>query len=430
MGNHGVNVLPRKILGSTKRRQPYPSHMNLGRNTTPQSDLCIDLCIRDPYLTTYPSGRMDMGQGVLPVPREFEEMYRNETSNIYVFSGGDHSFEIRDKLDLEFKHAPLNNPMLELDVEAKNELSQHMTMVYMMGFFNDDTDFAFYYRGLKNIQAFMGGTFTSAAYRGPCFATPVVVHTGKDILQGTGLEVSQFNKVNRTETKGARWRYLYETARIVWEKLAFDEEKKKLIDALEDRGEAAQRDDEEEEEEERRWREDEQRKVEARKREATDGADGPQRMLMEQRHRLELELLIRKHANEVMDMVKRHEREKVEEGETAKKGQEGRRDTVLDALVKRVVRDKERLDGREGVLDDVESVATPKLESPKSPPDWRLSPPATPRPGFRSLPRAEAGYQEQDGQGAPNAGESKENMDDYERLDGDDPDMEEAPDEA
>lgn len=67
-------------------------------------------------------------------------------------------------------------------------------------------DFALYIKGLKNMTEFSKGTFSKKAYDGACFATPVIGYDLEDIFDDANVSASRFETVNRTETKGLRWR--------------------------------------------------------------------------------------------------------------------------------------------------------------------------------------------------------------------------------
>lgn len=82
-------------------------------------------------------------------------------------------------------------------------------------------------------------TFTGRAYDRPCFATPLHASSFEYLVNETdGLNCTQSQVVNRTETKGIRWMFLYKSAVNAWQKLAFNEVKhlaiQKKLDAMSD----------------------------------------------------------------------------------------------------------------------------------------------------------------------------------------------------
>ncbi|KAF2255441.1 hypothetical protein BU26DRAFT_515156 [Trematosphaeria pertusa] len=71
----------------------------------------------------------------------------------------------------------------------------------------------------------MAGTFSGKPYDSPCFATPCTVFNAQELFNSAGLDSIQFGRVDKKETKGLRWKYLYESAVKAWEKLEFDYDK-------------------------------------------------------------------------------------------------------------------------------------------------------------------------------------------------------------
>lgn len=118
----------------------------------------------------------------------------------------------------------LKNPNYDSDVDQKFEYRTQLLVVYINGFFTDDVDLALYIRGQKAMSAFLGGTFTKASYQGACFTTPVLSMTRRQIFEGSG-KCDRYEKVDRKETKGLRWKYLYNSARAAWDSIQFDVER-------------------------------------------------------------------------------------------------------------------------------------------------------------------------------------------------------------
>jgi hypothetical protein len=68
-------------------------------------------------------------------------------------------------------------------------------------------------------------TFSGRAYEDPCFATPLQAFTFKKLVESPGLDCVQMERVNKTETRGLRWAYLYKSAVNAWDRLIYDEQK-------------------------------------------------------------------------------------------------------------------------------------------------------------------------------------------------------------
>lgn len=110
-------------------------------------------------------------------------------------------------------------------------MANHVTLVFITGFFDDHCDFAFYVRGTKNTSSFLAGTFGKKCWDGPSFATPLIVYNAREVFTGSGIHANKFEKVTRHDTKGIRWKYLYESAVAAWDALEFDWGKHRDIEA-------------------------------------------------------------------------------------------------------------------------------------------------------------------------------------------------------
>ncbi|KAF2794965.1 hypothetical protein K505DRAFT_303040 [Melanomma pulvis-pyrius CBS 109.77] len=177
---------------------------------------------------------MELDLGIPPEPKEFGVLF-DSTSNIIIFSGSDPHFHLRHRLGLEFDDTPLRNPELARDTDGQRDLTQNITLIYITRFFTDRVDFALYIKGIKNMTEFSKGTFSKKAYVGPCFATPVMGYECEDLFNDAKLITTRLDTVSRTETKGLRWRYYYETARRAWDMLEFDWEKFRERQRMEER---------------------------------------------------------------------------------------------------------------------------------------------------------------------------------------------------
>jgi hypothetical protein len=76
---------------------------------------------------------------------------------------------------------------------------------------------------------FLRLTFSGRSYEDPCFATPLQAFTFNKLVDSPGMDCVQVERVNKTETRGLRWAYLYKTAVNAWDRLEFDEEKYNAI---------------------------------------------------------------------------------------------------------------------------------------------------------------------------------------------------------
>lgn len=144
-------------------------------------------------------------------------------------SGSDQESEIRIKLELEWESVPLVNNRLLEDIEGRTDITSRLTLVYIAGFFTDGCDFLYYVKGGVNMSRFLLGTFSGKPYDKPCFATPAIVFDVDELVNSIGVDTFKLERVSKNESKGIRWKYLYESAVKAWEKLSWDEEKLEAI---------------------------------------------------------------------------------------------------------------------------------------------------------------------------------------------------------
>lgn len=122
------------------------------------------------------------------------------------------------RLMVERRWAPYRVP--EFAIPA-----MHACLVHISSFTNDGIDIA-YYISQENLEKFLSGTFGMQAYGGPVFLTPIGFSSKETLVQLAGrITVSDAQlRVRKHDVRmeTVRWRYLYETGRLQWAKLAFD----------------------------------------------------------------------------------------------------------------------------------------------------------------------------------------------------------------
>ena len=119
-----------------------------------------------------------------------------------------------DPLDEEFEQLPYKHsdgPDLAMDGECRATI-----IVCVTDFFEDGRDFAYYISRQEDIGAFIAGINGMQAYGGPLVATPIFI-VDHDQLRKSHRLVGKQSSVDL-----ARWKYLYETARIAWSRLIID----------------------------------------------------------------------------------------------------------------------------------------------------------------------------------------------------------------
>lgn len=138
----------------------------------------------------------------------------------------DSTFEILTKLHLEWLHVPYFNPDCDAHPQENRGSDRKACIVYIQHFTTDGLDFAYYICGAANLTKFLAGTFGMQAYGGPLFGTPIVLHSKEDLLSGNNVfrHEKGGSRVCKhgPQTERLRWRYLFETARLVWSKMEFN----------------------------------------------------------------------------------------------------------------------------------------------------------------------------------------------------------------
>ncbi|KAH4908371.1 hypothetical protein HBI80_057420 [Parastagonospora nodorum] len=120
-------------------------------------------------------------------------------------------------LDEEFEQLPYKNsdgPDLAMDEECRATI-----IVYITDLFDDGRDFAYYIPSQEDISTFNSGMNGMQAYGGPLVATPIFI--------GDHVKLRKSHKLvgKQSSMDVARWKYLYETARVAWSRLVIDPEK-------------------------------------------------------------------------------------------------------------------------------------------------------------------------------------------------------------
>jgi hypothetical protein len=120
-------------------------------------------------------------------------------------------------LDEEFEQLPYKNsdgPDLALAEECRATI-----IVYITDLFDDGRDFAYYIPSQEDVSIFNAGMNGMQAYGGPLVATPIFI--------GDHVKLRKSHKLigKQSSMDVARWKYLYETARVAWSRLIIDPEK-------------------------------------------------------------------------------------------------------------------------------------------------------------------------------------------------------------
>ncbi|KAJ4370600.1 hypothetical protein N0V83_005121 [Neocucurbitaria cava] len=133
--------------------------------------------------------------------------------------------EILEKLHEEWDHIPFYNDVCDAHDQEEYRGDMLAYMVYIQHFTTDGLNFAYYIRGGANIAKFCAGAFGMQVYSGPIFGTPVVLNGRKIMLSGHAdlKDQHDFTRVRKhgPQTEKVKWRYMLETARLLWNTMEF-----------------------------------------------------------------------------------------------------------------------------------------------------------------------------------------------------------------
>jgi hypothetical protein len=137
-------------------------------------------------------------------------------------SHDDRNSKIQNKFDIALHRTPWRNSVCERDMAVQPRESDPIVFVYIHEFFTNNSDFAYYVRGVENTLRLLHGVYGVQAYDGPVYATPV---SSWDALvsenDGDMLNLERVGK-NISQVESLKWRYLFETGKLAWTKMEFD----------------------------------------------------------------------------------------------------------------------------------------------------------------------------------------------------------------
>jgi hypothetical protein len=150
-------------------------------------------------------------------------------------SAYDHDFKIEQRLQAIFaEEVPFKNTQYDENPESQYDTNNGICYVYISNFFTDRTNLVYYIKGTQNVTRFIGGSFGMQAYDGPMLCT-VNSYQNSYILKFTNVDKIQEEKVIKDDIPMGRlrWQYLFETGRLAWSKMEFDENKATQVKEME-----------------------------------------------------------------------------------------------------------------------------------------------------------------------------------------------------
>lgn len=144
----------------------------------------------------------------------------------------DPNLEIIGPIDDEIDELPYHVDGRTTRPDFKLEEGEPVVVVWIEGFFTDGLDFAYYVIGRQYLASFTMGTFNSPAYSGPTIASPIK-HFNSELLPRKRTRHGASGIVRRSHgpTGNVKWKYLFETARLAWNRLLIDPEKVRSLRA-------------------------------------------------------------------------------------------------------------------------------------------------------------------------------------------------------
>jgi hypothetical protein len=144
----------------------------------------------------------------------------------------DPNLEIIGSIDDEIDELPYHVDGRTARPDFKLERGEPVAVVWIECFFTDGLDFAYYVIGRQYLLSFTMGTFNSPAYSGPIIATPIKDYDS-ELLPRMRTNHGAAGIVRRSHGPMARvkWKYLFETARLAWNRLLIDPDKVRSLRA-------------------------------------------------------------------------------------------------------------------------------------------------------------------------------------------------------
>ncbi|KAF2499784.1 hypothetical protein BU16DRAFT_558088 [Lophium mytilinum] len=176
-----------------------------------------------PHNTEDSSSRTS-GPWQFSVPKDYEKYDRA----ILFWSGDDIEDSLLQSLMGEFADVPCTQPESPYHLAIPfAELAKGITRdswltiaVYLPMFFEDDTDACYVVRGRKLHTDFVKGVWGTGPWKGRCFITPMDAYNMNSLFGGISYQARDM--VTKSEFRGKRHRYLFESAVEAWKHVELD----------------------------------------------------------------------------------------------------------------------------------------------------------------------------------------------------------------
>ncbi|KAH7402026.1 hypothetical protein DE146DRAFT_780341 [Phaeosphaeria sp. MPI-PUGE-AT-0046c] len=165
-------------------------------------------------------------------PKLYDTVIADGTCQIILGYYDDPHFHILGPIDDEVDDLPYHIDERTAMFDWVLLPNERVVVVWIENFFTDGLDFVYYIIGRKHLAAFTMATFNAPAYCGPIIATPIRHYNSELLPRGRG-NYGEGGTVRRTHghMERVKWKFLFETARVAWNRLLIDPQRVKSLRA-------------------------------------------------------------------------------------------------------------------------------------------------------------------------------------------------------
>lgn len=152
-----------------------------------------------------------------------------------------------DHIDVEINSLPCSNKQFEDYLHNDYVYDPHCTLdrgilrgtsviVFVQDFFTNGRGLIFYVLGRYNQTKIWHGMSGMQPYDGPLNAAVITTNGWESMVDAMGKDGQNLEvEVSHGVLEGAKWKYLFETARVAWSKLIIDPRRVRLIRARDEK---------------------------------------------------------------------------------------------------------------------------------------------------------------------------------------------------
>lgn len=160
-------------------------------------------------------------------------------------SAHDQDFLLEERVQALCKDDPYTQIQYYEDLEAQHDRNDRICCVYISNFFADRMNLVYYIKGTRNVERFYGGMSGMQAYNGAALFA-ISPHNFAYVLKAVKIRRSTNanDRVLKSEMpiESSKWRYIFETGRLVWSKSDIDLNKLQKLMEMESENNESDRD--------------------------------------------------------------------------------------------------------------------------------------------------------------------------------------------